>query len=109
MKYVTFVPDRYEPRIIMMKVVLAVVAEHLLLLLKAIMIGLIDKRPRAVREAQAVIALKEKEERKELHRKASGLPVRTGECSLAGTTNGRMESRVVLVARFSVSPKWVPP
>ena len=55
--------------------VLVVVAEHLLFLLRAISSGLIDKVPRVVREAQAVIAVAEKNERREFRRLASGLPV----------------------------------
>lgn len=56
------------------KVVLVVVGEHILFLLKAISSGLIDKVPRLVREAQLVMAIQQREERKEFRRRASGLP-----------------------------------
>ncbi|CAM9477388.1 unnamed protein product, partial [Ectocarpus sp. 12 AP-2014] len=56
------------------KVVLVVVGEHVLFLLKAISSGLIDKVPRVVREAQLVMAVQQREERKEFRRRASGLP-----------------------------------
>lgn len=59
------------------QVVLAVAVEHLLILVKVVMTGLVDSTPRLVREAQAVIADKEKEERKANRRLASGLPVST--------------------------------
>lgn len=55
--------------------VLVVVAEHVLFLLRAISSGLIDKVPRAVREAQAIIAVQQKQERREFRRLANGLPV----------------------------------
>lgn len=59
------------------KVVLVVVGEHVLFLLKAITSGLIDKVPKVVREAQHVMAIQQREERKEFRRRASGLPVRS--------------------------------
>ena len=52
-----------------------VVAEHVMFLMRAISFGLIDRVPRAVREAQAIIAVQQKEERREFRRLASGLPV----------------------------------
>ena len=55
---------------------LVVVGEHVLFLLKAISSGLIDKVPKVVREAQLVMAIQQREERKEFRRRASGLPVR---------------------------------
>lgn len=55
--------------------VLVVVAEHVLFLLRAIFSGLVDKVPRAVREAQTIIAVQQKQERREFRRLASGLPV----------------------------------
>lgn len=57
------------------KVVLVVVGEHILFLLKAVSSGLIDKVPKVVREAQLVMAIQQREERKEFRRRASGLPV----------------------------------
>lgn len=51
------------------------VAEHVLFLFRAISSGLIDKVPRAVREAQAIIAVQQKQERREFRRLANGLPV----------------------------------
>eukprot|EP00903_Cladosiphon_okamuranus_P007574 g7348.t1 len=56
------------------KVVLVVVGEHVLFLLKAVLSGLIDKVPKVVREAQLVMAIQQREERKEFRRRASGLP-----------------------------------
>lgn len=56
------------------KVVLVVVGEHILFLLKAVSSGLIDKVPKVVREAQLVMAIQQREERKEFRRRASGLP-----------------------------------
>lgn len=53
-----------------------VVIEHVMFLFKAISSGLIDKVPRVVREAQAIIAIQQKKERREFRRMASGLPVR---------------------------------
>ena len=59
---------------------MVVVAEHVLFLLRAIFSGLVDKVPRAVREAQAIIAVQQKQERREFRRLASGLPVSFSFC-----------------------------
>lgn len=56
---------------------MAVVAEHLLFLLKAVSSGLIDRVPKVVRRAQAMLAIQQQKDRKEFRRLASGLPVRS--------------------------------
>lgn len=58
------------------KVVMVVVAEHVLFLLKAVSSGLIDRVPKVVRQAQAMLAIQQQKDRKEFRRLASGLPVR---------------------------------
>lgn len=55
---------------------MVVVAEHLLFLLKAVSSGLIDRVPKVVRQAQAMLAIQQQKDRKEFRRLASGLPVR---------------------------------
>lgn len=70
-----------------------VVGEHVLFLLKAVSSGLIDKVPRVVREAQLVMAVQQREERKEFRRRASGLPVR------------RLLMLLLLAVYFDVLPK----
>lgn len=55
--------------------VIAIVAEHLLLVAKAVMSGLIEKTPRAVREAHALSAIERKKEKKELTRLRSQMRV----------------------------------
>lgn len=58
------------------QVVLAVVVEHVLLLLKTVVFGAIDRVPVLVRNAQSTVAIKQKEERMDFRKRAAGLPVR---------------------------------
>ncbi|CAM9695456.1 unnamed protein product, partial [Ectocarpus sp. 13 AM-2016] len=95
------------------KVVLVVVGEHVLFLLKAISSGLIDKVPRVVREAQLVMAVKQREERKEFRRRASGLP--ESERSAGGfpmapsTPADRLKELNVTHDVWKFGPKWYLP